>query len=185
MNVRMEALMSIVRNPADYDALVSALSAGLDDSYELVRRMSARYASICCDPALENAQKEAVDNPLVTSRVRSHLVGGLYGAHNTKDAEEIADKSLSVKERGFAVSAQRNKCNPAAVDPMLELLSDPEADKALKLKAAEALGWYVLSVRRDDIYNACKALLEKETDPEIKDELTRTTARLEDLAYCR
>lgn len=185
MNVRMEALMSIVRNPADYDALVSALSAGLDDSYELVRRMSARYASICCDPALENAQKEAVDNPLVTSRVRSHLVGGLYGAHNTKDAEEIADKSLSVKERGFAVSAQRNKCNPAAVDPMLELLSDPEADKALRLKAAEALGWYVLSVRRDDIYKGCKALLAEEKDPDVKDEITRTIARLEDLAYCR
>ena len=57
--------------------------------------------------------------------------------------------------------------------------------QALKIKAAEALGWYVLSVRRDDIYNGCKALLEKETDPEIKDELTRTTARLDDLAYCR
>ncbi|MBQ7751051.1 MAG: hypothetical protein IJR77_07530 [Bacteroidales bacterium] len=185
MNVRMEALMSMVRNPADYGALVATLSEGLGDSYELVRRMSARYASICCDPALEEVQQKALDNPLVTSRVRSHLVGGLYGVHNEKDALEIADKTLSAKDRGFAVSAQRNKCNPAAVDPMLELLADSTADKALRIKAAEALGWYVLSVRRDDIYKGCKKLVESESDPEIKDELTRTIARLEDLAYCR
>ena len=185
MNVRMEALMSMVRNPKDYDALVSSLSLSLTDSYELVRRMGARYASICSDPALEPAQQTALDDPLVTSRVKSHLTGGLYGAHNTKDAGEISNTSLSVKDRGFAVSAQRNKCNPAAVDPMLALFGDPTATKDLKLKAAEALGWYVLSVRRDDIYAACKRLTDEETDPEIKDELIRTLARLEDNAFCR
>ena len=185
MNVRMEALMSIVRNPADYNALVEALGCGITDSYELVRRMSSRYASICCDPSLEDIQQSALDDPLVTARVKSHLTGGLYGAHNTKDAEEIGDKALSVKERGFAVSAQRNKCNPAAVAPMLELLADGNADKSLRLKTAEALGWYVLSVRRDDIYNGCKAQLAEEKDPDVKDEITRTIARLEDLAYCR
>ncbi|MBQ9310261.1 MAG: hypothetical protein IJ222_05275 [Bacteroidales bacterium] len=184
MNVRMEALTSEVRNPYYYSALVSALRTGLSDSYELVRRMSARYASICCDPALEDAQKEALDSPLVTSRVRSHLMGGLYGAHNDNDAKEIGDKTLSVKDRGITVSAQRNKCNPAAVDPMLALLADKGEDKSLRLKTAEALGWYVLSVRRDDIHSACKTILEAEDDPDVKDELTRTIARLDDLANC-
>lgn len=185
MNVRMEVLMSIVRNPGDYDVLVSALVSGITDSYELVRRMSARYAAICCDPAIVEASKKALEDPLVTSRVKSHLSGGIYGASNKKEAAEIADKSLSVKERGFAVSAQRNKCNPAAAAPMLELLADPDSPKALKLKAAEALGWYVLSVRRDDIYKGCWELAGKETDAEVKDELIRTIARLKDNAYCR
>lgn len=185
MNVRMEALTSIVRNPYDYKALVDALSAGLEDSFELIRRMSARYASICCDPALEQVQQAALSTPLVTSRVRSHLNGGLYGAHNTDDAKEIADKTLPEKVRTSAVSAQRNKCTPAAVDPMLELLKDPAAGKELKLKTAEALGWYVLSFRRDEIYQECSRLAEAETDPDIKDELVRTIARLDDIAYCK
>ena len=182
MNVRMEALMSIVRNPKDYDVLVAALKAGLRDSYELVRRMSARYAGICCDPSLAQTEQAALSDPLVTARVKSHLTGGLYGS-SRREAAEIADKSLSVKDRGFAVSAQRNRCNPDAVDPMLELLADPSCDRSLKLKAAEALGWYVLSVRRNDIYEGCRRLEAAETDPEIKDELKRTIARLEDNAF--
>lgn len=185
MNVRMEALTSIVRNPYDQSALVVALSASLGDSFELIRRMSARYASICCDPALEPAQQSALNTPLVTSRVRSHLNGGLYGAHNTTDAKEIADKTLPDKIRISAVSAQRNKCTPAAVDPMLELLKDPAASKDLKLKTVEALGWYVLSFRRDEIYKECCRLAEAETDPDVKDELVRTIARLNDIAYCK
>ena len=185
MNVRMEALMNIVRNPSDYRVLVEALEAGISDPYELIRRMAARYASICGDPQLTAAAEEAAKDPLVTSRVKSHLSGALYGSKGRKDAEEIADKSLSVKDRGFAVSAQRNRCNPEAVAPMLELLADTEADKSLRLKTAEALGWYVLSVKRDDIYKECSRLAGIESDPEVRDEIIRTVARLEDNAYCR
>lgn len=185
MNVRMEVLASVVRYPYDYGALVRVLRCSLDDSYELIRRMAARYANICGDPALEEARKKALENPLVTARVRSHLMGSLYGVNDGKDAEEIADTTLTVKERLSAIGAQRNKCAPAAAAPMLDVLADPASDRALRIKAAEALGWYVLSVHRDEIYGRCRQICNTETDPEVKDELTRTLARLEDNAYCR
>jgi len=184
MNVRMEALMSIIRNPKDFTTLTAALRTGLTDSYELVRRMSARYVGPCADPELLSAADEVLNDPLITARVRSNLSVGLNNARDVRESKEIGDSTLSAKDRGFAVNAQRNKCNPAAADAMLELLNDASMDKDIRLKAAEALGWYVLSVKRDDIYSACKRLLEKESDPEVKDEITRTIARLKDNAYC-
>jgi HEAT repeat protein len=176
--------MSIIRNPKDFTTLTAALRTGLTDSYELVRRMSARYVGPCADPELLSAADEVLNDPLITARVRSNLSVGLNNARDVRESKEIGDSTLSAKDRGFAVNAQRNKCNPAAADAMLELLNDASMDKDIRLKAAEALGWYVLSVKRDDIYSACKRLLEKESDPEVKDEITRTIARLKDNAYC-
>lgn len=187
MNVRMEALTTRARYPKDYPALVHDLAVALRDPYEMIRRMASKYVEICVDPSLEAEVDRALADPLLTSRVRFHLMTAKasYGEDAAKTASEIGDLSLSIKDRGFAVNAQRNRCTPAAAGPMIDLIKDPLADKSLRLKAAEALGWYVLSVKRDAIYAAASAQAAVETDPEVRDELKRTVARLEDNAYCR
>ena len=187
MNVRMEALTTRARYPKDYPALVQDLGIALQDPYEMIRRMASKYVEICGDPALEPEVDRALADPLLTSRVRFHLMTAKlsYGEDAAKTASEIGDLSLSLKDRGFAVTAQRNRCTPAAVEPMIALIKDPSADKSLRLKASEALGWYVLSVSRDTIYSAVSSQAAVETDPEVRDELIRTVARLDDNAYCR
>ncbi len=215
MNVRLEALMYILRNASSERDVTFALEKGLEDPYEMVRRMAAKAASTSGDPALLQKIAEHYLDPLESARVRFQLrnaieqypaddlrkaFGNARRAHWPSDEDYdtlidrlcksrtdyekelagIADSSLPAKERRFTISAQRNKCNASAIDPMLTLLSDETADKDLRLKSAEALGWYVLSYKREDIYNRCKALSIK--DEEVKDEVRRTIRRLEDNA---
>ncbi|MBQ7269699.1 MAG: hypothetical protein IJS62_07615 [Bacteroidales bacterium] len=219
MNLRMEKFMLSVRNAASVQELGAAIRTGLGDSYELIRRMAARYAEQCGDPALLPLLVQRYLNPLETSRVRYHLLNafGLYPFEDLQAAfnryydgiwpvREDYDAFLSriqksrissetefaaisrpgeasLKERSMTVSAQRNACNPSAVAPMLEVIADEGGDAGLRCKAAEALGWYVYSVKRADIYKALKGLDIK--DVEVADEVTRSIRRLEDNAHLR
>lgn len=215
MNVRMEALMYIIRHSPDMDTVAGAIETGLCDPYELVRRMASKYAEVCGAPELLNVIAARYMDPYETSRVRFHLAGALRlypydeakraldshkGEHwpsaedydtilsrlkgtweeNMEDFATITDNSGSVKSRRFVVSAQRNACNPYAVEPMLALVGDESADPYLRSVAAEALGWYTLSCKRQYIYNRCLEILP--SDETVADELHRTVRRLEDNA---
>jgi len=219
MNLRMEKFMLSVRNAASVQELSAAIRTGLGDSYELIRRMAARYAEQCGDPALLPLLVQRYLNPLETSRVRYHLLNA-FGLYPFEDLKAAFDKyydgiwpvredydaflsriqksrisseteiaaifrpgEASLKDRSMTVSAQRNACNPSAVAPMLEVIADEGEDAGLRCKAAEALGWYVYSVKREDIYKALKGLDLK--DEEVADEVTRSIRRLEDNAHLR
>ena len=213
MNVRLEAFYFILREARDFSVVNQAIFAGLDDSYEMLRRMAARYAETGGSPELLPAIARHYLDPQESARVRYHLFNALalYPADEAEaamreawdgiwpvkeDFEELAlrvrriieasDKEIAdicnpeanLKERGQTVSAQRNACKPAAVGPMIELLKDESAPASLRVQAAEALGWYTLSCRRQEIYDALRHI--NAADPDVADEINRTLRRLED-----
>lgn len=218
LNLRMEQFMYAVRNYTDREALVRTISSALNDPYELIRRMAARYAEGCGAPQLLELIASHYLDPAESARVRYHLFAalGLYPYADVEkalraswkgiwpeqedfdvlltrlrrsaegDAAEFAalsDASVSVKERGATVSAQRNACKPAAIQPMLALVADGNADEELRCKAAEALGWYVYSWYAREIYDKLQAMTL--TDAAVADEVHRTMRRLEDIANIR
>ena len=66
---------------------------------------------------------------------------------------------------------------------MLALVADEGADEALRCQAAEALGWYVYSWYRRDIYDALGKM--PAGNMKVAGEVTRTRRRLEDIANVR
>ncbi|MFA6592054.1 MAG: hypothetical protein WCR48_04135 [Bacteroidales bacterium] len=213
MNVRMEAFMSIVRLYPSTPLFINALKTGLCDSYELIRRMSARYAEICGAPEmLEPIVRHYLD-PKEAGRVRYHLSEalGLYAPEEVilimdsvrgrmwpegkdydafvkrltyswdsseKEISGLSDKSVSLKDKGLTVTGQRNACEPSAVKPLLSLVADDSEDEELRVKAAEALGWYVYSDKRPSILQSCEKLYDKVGCTAVKEELERTIACL-------
>ena len=218
MNLRMEAFLYLIRHATAMGTLVQAISAGLDDSYELIRRMAARYAETCGDAALLKDIARHYLDPKESARVRYHLMNalGLYPFADVKEALEeqyngiwpekadfkgllqrletsynndceefasVIDPKTPEKDRAFVISAQRNRCHPDAVNPMLRVVAAEDAPQDLRIKAAEALGWYVQSFRREEIY---KALLDMTPHNEtVRDEVRRTLRRLEDNAFTK
>ena len=191
----------------------NALKTGLCDSYELIRRMSARYAEICGAPEmLEPIVRHYLD-PKEAGRVRYHLSEalGLYAPEEVisimdsvrgrlwpegkdydafvkrltyswdsseKEISGLSDKSVSLKDKGLTVTGQRNACEPSAVKPLLSLVADESEDEELRVKAAEALGWYVYSDKRPSILQSCEKLYDKVGCTAVKEELERTIACL-------
>ena len=79
---------------------------------------------------------------------------------------------------------QRNVCYPRAINLLFNTLKDESSSQKLRLMCAEALGWYVLSYKREEIYQNAVELLkdlkDKNKDLEIRKELFKTIRRLED-----
>lgn len=218
MNVRLEAFYYIIREAEDFNTVNAAILAGLNDSYEMIRRMAARYAETDGDPGLLPAIASHYLDPQESARVRYHLMNAFYlypadavenalrgswdGIWPTednftdlikrlrssiessdKDIAALDDPAANLKDRTFTVSAQRNANKPAAIAPMLRIVADGTADKGLRIKAAEALGWYTVSCRRQEIFDSLKAM--RPEDNEVADELKRTLRRLEDNAHTK
>ncbi len=197
MNVRMGALSCIAGQMSDY--LPNAIIAGLNDSYELIRRMSARYAENNGSELLIKSILKHYYDPLETSRVRYHLLNSIkqykfselknqilpqdYNRFkrmcmsDSSDISCLTDSTVSVKEKLSIIKAQRNSCLAMAVEPMLKII-DCDLNENLRLAAVEALGWYKYSYKREFIVLKCKSLAEKTTDKKLKRELYKTIRRL-------
>ena len=206
------------REASDISIIDQALRKGLDDPYEMLRRMAASYAENYGAPDMLEAIAGHYLDPQEGSRVRYHLLNAfsLYPAESVEkalrsawdgiwptaedfeagvkricnsirssdaDLSALAKGEGSEKDRAFTVSHQRNACIPAAIDPMIAIVSDENSPQDLRLKAAEALGWYTHSFRRQEIYARLKAV--KVTDSALADEIYRTLRRLEDNAHTK
>ena len=204
MNVRLEAFYRIMREASYLGFVDAAIRAGLNDSYEMLRRMAARYAENYGAPELLELIANHYLDPQESSRVRYHLLNAfsLYPADDVeqalrkawdgtwpaedefestvaricgsvkssrKDIDALLDDSISTKDKAFTISHQRN--------------ADSAAAEELRLKAAEALGWYTHSCRRQEIYSRLKAL--DISDAKVADEVHRTLRRLEDNAHTK
>ena len=69
--VRMEAFMSLKRRADSY--LSQAIRLGIEDSYELLQRLSAQTLDESGDPALKDIYDTLKDDPAVNSRVMFYI----------------------------------------------------------------------------------------------------------------
>lgn len=93
---------------------------------------------------------------------------------------EVANQSLKLSSRLMGVSTLRNNSYHTMVDNYLKVLENPGENLNLKIKLAEALGWFTLSHRKGDIINSCRRVASRaETDGKLRDELLKTANRLE------
>lgn len=94
--------------------------------------------------------------------------------------KDISDGKVALKTRLMGVSTLRNNNYHTIADDLLNVLSNPEEDLSLRIKLAEALGWFTLSNRRADIITECRELAaSRNTDEKLKRELVKTAHRLE------
>ncbi len=109
LNVRLEALYYIMREASDIKLVEEAIGTGLDDSYEMVRRMAARYAEVCGAPGLLDAIARHYLDPQESSRVRFHLVSALalYPAEDVEKAMKAAWRGVWPLEDEFESSVKR------------------------------------------------------------------------------
>ncbi|OFX79647.1 MAG: hypothetical protein A2X20_03695 [Bacteroidetes bacterium GWE2_40_15] len=95
-------------------------------------------------------------------------------------ADDVTNPAKSTKARLSAVRMLRNNAYHNKVEDLLKILKDPKEDLAVRTALAEALGWFNLSYKRGEIVAVCKeASRDKEIDPKLLGELTKTIARLE------
>lgn len=94
---------------------------------------------------------------------------------------ELADTTKKMSTRLQGVSSLRNNNYHAHVGIYLNLLGDPGQDMNIRIRLAEALGWFTLSRKRNDIVSACRKLANDEkTALPLRNELLKTVNRLEE-----
>ncbi len=97
-----------------------------------------------------------------------------------KMGEDLLDKSKSLKARYSSVQMLRNYPYHHLVPEYLKVLSDNSEDLSLRVRLAEALGWFTLSNERDAIVTTCKTIASStDTPEELKRELLKTVARID------
>lgn len=94
-----------------------------------------------------------------------------------KDIASIMDGTMSLKEQRSFARGRRNKCEPAAVAPIVHMIKTSD-NQELRLIAIEALGWYEFSSVKGDVIAQCEELYKVEKDEAAKAELLKTINRL-------
>ena len=177
--VRLSAFMAIKRHSKG--DLYKAIEIGMKDSYELLARLASLTAEVNGDPRLTSLVKEMDGNPTTSQRVKFHLIQMMESyvpsATTLEDFENLTTGKMSARDQRLTVTAQRNKCNPYAINQLFNLFKKSD-NKEEKIQIVEVLGWYCYSYKRDEIAERCGKLMESEQDPEIKNELLRTINRL-------
>ena len=93
---------------------------------------------------------------------------------------DVANQNLKMSSRLMGVNSLRNNSYHMMTDNYLKVLGNPDENLNLRIKLAEALGWFTLSHRKGDIINSCKSIANQVgIDTKLKDELLKTANRLE------
>lgn len=92
----------------------------------------------------------------------------------------LTDKKMKKGERLFSVSFLRNNNYHTPVERYLATLADKSEDSLIRLRLAEALGWYTYSYKKQIIIDSCKKIASEEPDGSVlKNELIKTANRLQ------
>jgi len=202
-SVRLEALKRLLDMGGQN--MVEAIRLGLDDPYEFIRRISARYAGFSGDPvlipplvnsvlfsdesqrvqysaqgSLEMFDLDAVINEIEKQSPGSNDLVAYY--RNRQKAQEkslssILDKSAKPDDRIAAVRNLRNYNNHKQVGKLLEVLKDQGEDLNVRITLAEALGWFNRSINKAAIVEALKTIGSGEAAPELNSEIIQSLKR--------
>jgi hypothetical protein len=182
--VRLEAFTLINKS---YDKnLVPSIKLGLNDSYELQRRLAAISAANNSSPELLEQIVSIYMQPGVSKRVEFQLKSAIENypeelafaaidkAISNKNYQWYKDKMDEKKKFEYSFSGQKKDFNAL----LHKSISAKEKKVTITSLLAEAFGWYTQSWRRDDIVNFCQEQLNVEQNEQVKSELVRTINRL-------
>ena len=96
----------------------------------------------------------------------------------TAEYKDLVEGKLTIKQASSLIKSERNSNTVSSIEPILDIIADDNADHSLRLTAAEALGWYNFSYKRDYLLERVNTLAEQVSDQEINAELLKTAARL-------
>ena len=88
-------------------------------------------------------------------------------------------KGKTLKARISAVRSMRNNTYHEYVPELLELVGTPSEPLELRVNAAECLGWFVHTPRRQEIIDTCRRIAADTDEEQLKEELIQTALRLE------
>lgn len=140
MNVRLEAFYYIMREAKDVQLVCDAISAGLEDSYEMIRRMAARYAEVNGSPSLLPVVAARYLDPQESARVRYHLINAL-GQYAAADAEAALRANWSGRwpeQADFDALCSRLSRSAEASGREFADLLDPSAKLKEKIQTVRA-----------------------------------------------
>lgn len=217
IRIQTEAASGIVRLAAfDGNAEIApdcfdkAILLALDDDYELLQRLGAKFATYNQSPALAEKAARLFLDPLTSKRVLFHIKSLLVTIDGEKakdlvrstpywkgeegkeslykyidsnsasiktDIDNLTSETTDLKSARLFIRAQRNQCRADALEPIAEYYTRC-SDHDIKLLIAETLGWYRYSFLASRAESLCRSLLEKESDPRLREELTKSIRRI-------
>lgn len=178
---RRLALDFIPRNGSD-KLLPAVAKAILNDntSERIVFKISSGLRMMDLDKLEVEIIKQSNSLPLYS---RDNLEGILKNIRSTnnskkKDIAIILDKSVKEKSRSLEISRFRNNPVTEYVDTLFGVLDDITYEPDLRLKTAEALGWYNYSYRKNYIIEHLEKIMPQEKDAAVLHEIKKTIKRL-------
>lgn len=95
-----------------------------------------------------------------------------------KEIPSILDKASSISKRASDISRFRNHPISDEAGILLSVLADREEDAELRIAAAEALGWYNYSYRKEYIIDQLRQLASSESNETVLNEIQKSINRL-------
>jgi len=184
------------------------LIRAMNDSYELIRRLSARYAGMVGEPELiaplVNAALFQTESQRVAFQTQSSLevfdhesVNAMYlkqigespkslanaAKRQAESLLRIGNKGTPQQQRIGDIRYLRNNNLHTQVASLLQILGDADEEVLIRTTLAEALGWFTLSIKKPQIIEAIKELLQHSSVPEaLRQALIQTWKRLQPLS---
>ena len=142
----------------------------------------ATSALLCFDQA---AAEDAINNYFQdrqyynANKDRGELLKLVQDNPGAESIKNIADKGKKSGYRVSYIQFLRNRPYHQNLDQCLKVMEDPEDDTFIRTLMAEALAWWELSYRKDDIVASCKKLLADPATPaEMRPALIGAVTRL-------
>ena len=116
------------------------------------------------------------------NKKNTHIIASLERTDKWLNEEllpQIANRHEPLKKRLDAARTFRNYRFHNAVPHLIRIALNPDEDSKLRRRVFEALGWFALSYKKEEIISACDNALKQNSLPiTVKNEIIRTKARL-------
>lgn len=132
------------------------------------------------EPAImESTLKKVIDNNtnlLNNDETYKDILQSINSRKETTDRYiiEMNDTTLKVKSRITSIRSIRNMTTHYKLSDYISFAANEKEDPILREAMLEALSWYYLSYRRNDIVKLCDTVLQSEADSPLKKQALKT-----------
>lgn len=143
-------------------------------------KISSAYRMLNLDKLEAELLNQSENRPLYAREMLDNTLKSIRSANQGKkrDIPSISDKSISVSKRASEISRFRNHPASDEADILLSVLADRTDDTELRKAAAEALGWYNYSYRKEYIIGQLQQLVLAEPNETVLSEIKKSINRL-------